>query len=92
MLVIPHFVGASPGSTGLRQMLRRFCLVLKDRFGLAEEVPLDVNALVGRFRGWLESVPGNRRVVLVIDALNQLDKTDNAQSMWWLPWELPPPC
>ena len=90
ILVIPHFVGASPGSTGLRQMLRRFCLVLKDRFGLAEEVPLDVNELVGRFRGALESVPGDARVVLVIDALNQLDETDHAQSMFWLPWELPP--
>ncbi|HUT92597.1 MAG TPA: AAA family ATPase, partial [Thermoguttaceae bacterium] len=90
VLVIPHFVGASPGSTGLRQMLRRFCLVLKERFGLAEEVPLDVNALVSRFRGSLEGVPADGRVVLVIDALNQLDETDHAQSMWWLPWELPP--
>ena len=90
VLVVPHFVGASPGSTALRQMLRRFCLVLKDRFGLAEEVPLDVNELVSRFRGSLESVPDDVPVVLVIDALNQLDETDNAQSMWWLPWELSP--
>ena len=25
----------------------------------------------------------------MIDALNQLDETDNAHSMYWLPWELP---
>ena len=38
-LVIPHFIGASPRSTGLRDMLLRFCRVLKNRFGFAEEAP-----------------------------------------------------
>jgi len=90
VLVIPHFVGASPGSTSLRQMLRRFCLVLQDRFGLTEEVPQDINELVGRFRQSLASAPADARVVVVLDALNQLDEGDQAHSMYWLPWELPP--
>ena len=89
-LLIPHFVGASPGSTSLRQVLRRFCLVLQQRFGPTEEVPYDVNELVSRFRQALDGVPADARVVLVIDAVNQLDETDNAHSMFWLPWELPP--
>ena len=129
MLIVPHFVGASPVSTNLRQMLRRFCLELQQRFGPPAEgahdvddeddtirleidddlddleeadsaqsqefappdqVPHDVNQLVSRFRQALDAVPADVRVVLVIDALNQLDETDNAQSMYWLPWELPP--
>ena len=90
VLVIPHFVGASPGSTNLRQMLRRFCLILKDRFGLPEEVPQDMGELVGRFRQSVEAVPPDARVVLVIDALNQLDEADRAQSLYWLPWQFPP--
>ncbi|NUQ65476.1 MAG: DUF4062 domain-containing protein, partial [Pirellulales bacterium] len=90
VLVISHFVGASPGSTGLRQMLRRFCLILQQRFGPADEVPQDVNGLVGRFRQSLEGGPPDFRIVLVIDALNQLDEADNAHSLYWLPWQFPP--
>ena len=76
VLVVPHFVGASPASTNLRQMLRRFCLILKDRFGLPEEVPQDIGELIGRFRQSVAAVPPDARVVLVIDALNQLDEAD----------------
>ena len=90
VVLIPHFVGASPGSTSLRQMLRRFCLILQQRFGPADEVPYDVNELVSRFRQALDGVPADACVVLVIDAVNQLDETDNAHSMFWLPCELPP--
>jgi len=104
VLVVSHFVGASPASTDLRQMLRRFCLVLQQEFqftdtvqredGQSEVVPADVPQTVGelapRLRDFIGRVPADRRVVLVIDALNQLDETDNAQAMYWLPWDLPP--
>ena len=124
-LVIPHFVGAGPGSTNLRQMLRRFCLTVRGRFdqhfeeekarrlseivelGESEqareeaerrrraiegeyEVPYDTGILVRRFREFCSAIPSDARVVLVVDASNQLDETDNAHSMYWLPWELPP--
>ncbi|NLX98414.1 MAG: DUF4062 domain-containing protein [Rhodopirellula sp.] len=89
-VVIPHFVGASPGSTNLRYMLRRFCLELQRHCGPTDEVPQDVGELAVRFRQALYGVPSNVKVLVVIDALNQLDETDNACSMFWLPWELPP--
>jgi hypothetical protein len=88
-LVIPHFVGASPSSTSLRSMLQRFCLVLKREFNLTEDVPPDTNGLITTFRQFLEKVPADRRVLLPIDALNQLDEADNAQRLTWLPWKLP---
>ncbi len=90
VVLIPHFVGASPTSTSQRQMLRRFCLLMKDEFGFDDEVPQDVSELAQRFRDFLARVPEDCRAVLIIDALNQLDETDNAQSLYWLPWELPP--
>jgi len=68
VLVIPHFVGASPGSTSLRHLRRRFCLILRERFGPAEEVPREVHGLVSRFRESLGSVPADDRVVLVTRA------------------------
>ena len=88
-LLIPHFVGTSPGSTSVRQMLRRFCLILKDRFSIEDEVPSDINELKDAFAGFLHRLPATARVVFVIDALNQLDETDNAQEMHWLPREMP---
>lgn len=95
VLVIPHFIGASPASTNLRLMLRRFCQILKNECGFDEDVPQDVNELSTRFRDFVAKVPevgpplGGRRVVFVIDALNQLDESDNAQMLYWLPWQPP---
>lgn len=90
LLVIPHFIGASPRSTNLRDMLRRFCQVLKARFGFAEDVPEEVAKLSVTFRAFVGKIPADTRVLLVIDALNQLDEADRAQELYWLPTELPP--
>ena len=104
VLLIPHFIGASPASTSLRQMLRRFCLILREEFQFTDQieregqepetvpadVPEETNQLVSAFRGFLSRVPENRRILLVIDALNQLDETDHAQALGWLPWGPPP--
>ncbi len=90
VFVIPHFVGASAASTSLRQMLRRFCLLLQQEFGFDDDIPLETNQLSNTFRDFLGRVPDNHRMLLVVDALNQLDKTEDAQSLYWLPWQLPP--
>ena len=89
--LIPHFVGASPRSTGLRDVLRHLCAELKDALKLEDEVKQDTRELCDQFREFLAKVPTDRRVVLVIDALNQLDEADNAQSLYWLPGQIPPP-
>jgi len=88
-LVVPHFIGASPRSTNLREMLRRFCQVLKARLGLAEEVPEEVTKLAVAFREFIGKVPLDVRVLFVIDALNQLDEPDRAQKLGWLPVQFP---
>jgi telomerase protein component 1 len=102
-LVIPHFIGASPASTNLRQMLRRFCMVLAREFAFTDtreeegrppetvpaEVPQTINELVPKFRDFIGRVPEDRRVLFVIDALNQLDESDNAHALYWLPREWP---
>lgn len=87
--VIAHFVGASPASTNPRQMLRRLCLMLKTEFRFVEDVSQDFNELATLFREFLFRIPAERRTVLVLDALNQLNAADNAHSLYWLPRELP---
>ena len=92
VLVVPHFVGASPHSTSLRETLDRFCRILKKRFGFEEQIKLDTRDLVRQFSEFV-AMAGTRhpssRVVFVIDALNQMDETDNAHALHWLPRELP---
>lgn len=88
-LLIPHFIGASSTSTSLRDMLRRFCLILKGTFGFYQEVSEEMAGLITTFRSFIFQVPEDTRILIVIDALNQLDKADSAHELAWLPEELP---
>lgn len=90
VFVLSHFIGASPGSSDVRHTLRRMCNELKLAFGLADEVPEDFNELVAAFSSFLDQASYKGRVVIVLDALNQLDDAvHRAQSLDWLPTELP---
>jgi nephrocystin-3 len=89
-LVIPHFVGAGPRSTGLRDFLGRLCGELGRHFGRDDDLPEDTDRLAAAFRDLLWRVPADRRVVLVLDALEQLDEAGQAQQLHWLPERLPP--
>lgn len=88
--LIPHFIGASPESTNLRQMLRRFCIKLKERYGFEDEVPHDVHELTSKFLEFIAKVLESSKVLFIIDAINQMKETDNAHTIHWLPRKLPP--
>jgi len=88
-LVITHFVGASAGSTDLRRALRRLCHALAQAAGDQREIPQEVKELAPRFEELLGQAAQRQRAVLILDALNQLDATDNAHTMYWLPRRLP---
>ncbi len=88
-LVIPHFVGASAASTNARQVLRRFCHELAVGAGIAEEIPDDYDKLREAFSKFLEQAAAAKHVVILMDAINQMDPAHNAQAMRWLPDELP---
>jgi len=103
-LVFAHFVGASPTSTRLRDLLRRLCLELRETFAFTDtfceprqkpqsrpaDVPQETPALVVRLRDFLARIPAGRHVLLVIDAINMLDPADRAETLDWLPAILPP--
>ena len=122
-LVIPHFIGASPGSTDLRRTLRRFAkemAVFKFQVDIAGHKDIERMAQLEHTRyaaerlcrGWqgygteniidtsldkfisyfpdiLKLAANARRVVIVIDAINQMDATGNTNTMYWLPYNLP---
>lgn len=88
--VLGHFTGASPRSTNLRYILKRFCLALKKRFNLKDMViPDNVEELSQSFGKFLEAVPDGEKAVIVMDALNQMDKSHRAHQLHWLPRKLP---
>ncbi|MBX7208105.1 MAG: DUF4062 domain-containing protein [Verrucomicrobiaceae bacterium] len=49
-LIIPHFIGASTGSTDLRRTLRRLCHELAKAAGNTEPLPLDIKELITHFQ------------------------------------------
>lgn len=116
VLVISHFVGSSPRSAALRDMLERLCQELYQRLlhvehevqraavaGTGEDaekarqaieqryvIPQEIAPLVTRWREFLTQVPDGHRTVIVLDALDQLEETDRAHELWWLPRDLDP--
>jgi len=88
-LVIPHFIGASPGSAILANTLRSVCETLKRECSLTEEVPDDPQKLVQKWPEFLEKAGAERRVILLLDALNQLDPLDHSHELGWMPYRMP---
>ena len=88
-LILSHFVGASPSSASLRRTLRRLCSQLNRALGVEEEVPEEYKELAQLFPELLRRASETRHILLVIDALDQFERTDNAHAMRWLPPKLP---
>jgi hypothetical protein len=89
-LIVTHFVGASERSADLQPLLQRLIGEL-DRSGIqwpAEEgANEDVDSLRRRLAGRLEEYDGDRRIVLIIDAVNQLT---GGHDLAWLPLRFGP--
>jgi telomerase protein component 1 len=87
LFAIPHFIGASPESSSLVRLLTRICEELKQKFAIEDEIPFEANKLHEAFWAFLAKVTAP--TVILIDGLNQLDETEDAHSLYWLPRELP---
>jgi len=88
--ILPHFVGASTGSTDLRRTLRRLCHELARAAENTEHLPLDIKELITHFQKLITETGAKKRIIVVFDALNQFNATDGAHWLNWLPRELPP--
>jgi len=92
--VITHFVGATERSASAHALVQRLLHEL-DRSGIAwpaeqqegEEPKRDFNSLCLRLAQRLGDYAGERRIVIVLDALNQLSDGHDLQ---WLPTRLGP--
>ncbi len=90
IFVLPHFVGASPRTTSLVGMLLRLTDELQRKFDLKLPKAESPAEIIHKFTVAITTLPKSARVVLVLDALNQLDADSRAESLIWLPERLPP--
>lgn len=88
-LVLFHFVGATSSSTDWAMMLRRIMGELKRGCGIETEVPMEEEELRPAFVNFLSMAGQKRKVVLIIDALNQLEDQGGALDLTWLPPKIP---
>lgn len=88
-LVIPHFVGASTGSTNPRRTLRRLIYELTPEAEREQEITEDFDELRKLLPDVLEKVAKSHHVVLIIDAINQFDTPAGSSPISWFPLQLP---
>jgi len=89
VVVLPFFIGASPGSTDIRRVLNTLCMHLSKIFGIADPIPEDYKSLQKAFARILEQVSYIARLILVIDGIDQLDKSNRAHGLDWIPLNIP---
>jgi nephrocystin-3 len=89
-LFIPYFIGASSASTSLLNTLKYFSTILKTAFNFELEIPTEIKKLIATFRSFLFSVPENKRLIIVLDGVNQFEESDNPEELAWLPEHLSP--
>jgi uncharacterized protein DUF4062/NACHT domain-containing protein len=87
--LVMHFTGATEYSTRLESLLSRLMWELKGRFRIEQAAPSDFKELGRHFASWLNEAAAQGRIVLVVDALDQLEDRDGAPDLVWLPEKLP---
>jgi nephrocystin-3 len=85
--IVSHFVGAADGS-GPADIMRRVIKEIAARYGVTDTIPSGTEAIREQFPAWLARVPDTDPLVLLLDAVNQLDPV--AQELGWLTEFIPP--
>jgi tetratricopeptide (TPR) repeat protein len=84
-----HFFGATSESASPEGFLRRLLAELKSRFGIAADIPTDPDKLRDTLPLWLAQIVG-KRIVLVLDGLNQVRGSEPDRRLLFLPRHFSP--
>jgi WD40 repeat protein len=88
-VVLPLFIGAAPGTTDLGTAVRSLCESLRRVGRVDDEVSADPDKLQVQLQTFLAKAAAERTVILLIDALNQLDPAHRSHELNWLPFYAP---
>ena len=83
--IIQHYLGSSPQSANHVMIIRRIMKEIRRRYGLPDELPAETGEMEKVFPKWLAMAAQRGRMILILDGLNQLEDTDNARELHWLP-------
>lgn len=89
IFIIQHYLGSSPQSANHIMIIRRIMKEIRRRYSLADELPPEPGELKKVFPKWLAMAAQGGRMILILDGLNQLEDTDNAHELYWLPGSFP---
>jgi tetratricopeptide (TPR) repeat protein len=84
-----HFAAASPSAANWSAMIRRILGELQRSFGVDVENPAGVEELRIAFANALHVAAAGGRCVMLIDGLDQLDDSEGALDLAWLPPVIP---
>ncbi|HMS38825.1 MAG TPA: DUF4062 domain-containing protein [Pyrinomonadaceae bacterium] len=88
--LVVRFIGATPPSSDIRALLESLCQEISEKYDADKTtIPADYNELVKEFPKRLELDKKGKRMVLFLDALDQISEAENAQNLRWLPENLP---
>jgi WD40 repeat protein len=89
-VLVQRYVGGVPGSESLMALLGTLIVDISRYYGQPEpSLPDSAKALAEAFRAVLEHASPERPLIVLIDALDQLEETEGAWALGWLPQQLP---
>ncbi|PAA49519.1 hypothetical protein BOX15_Mlig013297g3 [Macrostomum lignano] len=93
-VVLFRFLGTSPATSSIRQTLRSLCQQIETVIGQSSSKTLQnldsFRELIDTFYDLCHSITlQNRRVLIFLDSVDQLDSSDGAYTMNWMRSELP---
>lgn len=88
--VISHFVGAGTFGSEMTAMLHHVMHDLREQLAIPEEPTENAEELANQFLSWMTWLR-RRRVVIIVDALNQIRQgVSPSELLGWVPPQLPP--
>jgi len=92
-MYIIRFIGTTPSSSDSIGLIRSMCEQIIDGYEIGnnefDEIPYEYNKLKEALWKILGLINKRKRLVILIDGLDQLSKSDRGRDFGWLPIELP---
>lgn len=90
ILVVQHYIGSTPDSAGWTGLVVRLLSIIKKEYNIIDEMPNSPDELEAALMQWCTKIAGGKKMLIVLDALNQLHNNDEkAWRLDWLPGVFP---
>ena len=87
--ILYRFIGVTPDSSSIRMLLIGLCEEIAQRYGYSDSVPQDYDELIKMLPDYLALATSERPLIVFLDALDQLQDSNNPSNLRWLPSQLP---